>query len=381
MIPAGGLREAFALDPDVCFLNNGSFGATPRDVLAAQDRWRDRMERQPVAFLVDELPGLLRTALDRLAPSLGATRDTLAFVPNATSGMAALLGSLPLGPMDVIALTDHGYNAVWEFGRTLTARTGARVVVIPVPFPVTGPDEVLDAVTRAWPPGTTVAVFDQITSPTGIVFPVAELVKLAHARGALALVDGAHVPGHVPVDLAALGADGWVGNLHKWQYAPRSAALLHVPVGREVHPPVISHDWELGLHPAFHWPGTFDPTPWLAAADARAWAEGIGVSHIQAWTRALRSEAVAILCEAWGVRPAAPESMLGAMGTVALPFFAEGTRQSAAAMRLAVWQRHRIEVPFVPFGGRLWVRISAQLFNRPADYHRLAGIIGPDGIR
>ena len=372
-------RSAFALDPDVCFLNNGSFGATPRAVLAAQDRWRSALESQPVAFLVDRLPNLLEAALEVLAPPLGASPGEVAFVPNATTGMEALLRSLRLGPNDVLAVTDQGYNAVQELGNALTEQTGCRLAIVPVPFPLTGPDEVLDAVARGWPPGTTVAVFDHVTSPTGLVFPAAQLVQLAHERGALAFVDGAHVPGQVPVHLGDLGADGWVGNLHKWQYAPKSAALVHSR--RPLLPPVTSHNWKLGLHAAFHWPGTFDPTPWLAAADARRWAEAIGIDAIQAWTRALRAEAVALLCAAWNVAPPAPDAMLGAMATLPLPFHVEGSREAAAALRREIWERHRIEVAVVPIAGRCWVRISAQIFNRIEDYARLASVMDRTGLR
>jgi isopenicillin-N epimerase len=377
------IRHEFALAPEMAFLNNGSFGATPRRVLAAQDALRAELEAQPVRFLVDELPARLERAVGRLAPLLGADASELAFVDNATTGVAAVLSSFPLRPGDVIALTDHGYAAVKYMAMHAASRAGARVVEIPVPFPLSSPDEVVDAVERGWPGRTVLAVFDAITSPTGVVFPVDRLVAIARSRGASVLVDGAHTPGHVPVDLPAIGADWWVGNLHKWLYAPKSAALLYAREDRQeaLHPPVISHGYGKGLQAEFHWLGTRDPTPWLAAVAGLAFAEELGIERIQGWNHGLRAQAVELLTKTWGTRATAPPAMLGGMATLELPFRLEGTLEAAQAVHRALWERHRIEIPVFPWGGRGWTRISAQVFNEIGDYERLAAAIGETGVR
>lgn len=377
------LTSDFALMPGIDFLNNGSFGATPRVVLAAQDRLRERLEAQPVAFFVDELDGLLDTALARIAPLLGAEPDTLAFVDNATAGMMVLLDSAPLGPGDVILLTDHVYGAVRHAARHVAARAGATVVEVAVPFPLDEPAQVVDAVSRAWPDRVKLAVFDHITSPTGLILPIRELVALGHERGARVIVDGAHVPGHLDVDLTALGADGWVGNLHKWLFAPKSAAVLHVPREHQagLHASVVSHGYGGGMRAELHWLGTRDPSPLLAAPAGLDYAESLGIDAIHTWQRGLREEAATFLTLAWGTRRPAPSSMLGALATLELPFHADGTPETALALRRRLWREHRIEVPIVAFGGRCWLRISAHVFNQLSDYERLAAAVTRDGLR
>lgn len=376
------LTSDFALQPGIDFLNNGSFGATPRIVLAAQDRLRERLEAQPVSFFVDDLDSLLADALAALAPLLGAPADQLAFVDNATTGMQVLIEAAPLGPGDVVVTTSHVYGAVRNILRHVAGRAGARVVEIPVPFPSAGPSEVVDAVRDGWPDGAKLAIFDHITSPTGLVLPVRELVDLAKARGAHVLVDGAHVPGHLHVDLSTLGADGWVGNLHKWLFAPKSAAVLHCPPAHQgrLHASVISHGYGTGMRGELHWLGTRDPTPLLASVDGLRYAESLGIEAMRTYQRELREEAASRLTAAWGTRRPAPASMLGALATLELPFHADGTQEVAGALRRRLWREHRIEVPIVPFGGRCWLRISAQVFNDLSDYERLASVVSAEGI-
>jgi isopenicillin-N epimerase len=380
-----GVREAFALQPGIDFLNNGSFGATPRIVREAQRRWQDALERQPVSFFVDALDGALDAALARLAPLVGAPAADLVFVDNATTGIQAFLGSARLGPGDRVAVTSHGYGAVRQALRHERDRVGVEIVEIVVPFPISGPGEVLDAIRAGWVEGTRWFVIDAVTSPTGLVLPVVEIAAFAAARGATVVVDGAHAPLHLPVDLAALaatGAAGWVGNLHKWAFAPKGAALLWCPPERQaaLHPAVISHGYGAGFRAEFHWLGTRDPSAWLAAPDGLDFAEALGVARIRSWNADLREEAAELLAGRWGTARPAPKEMLGAMCTLELPFHAEGTPAVAMALRRTLWERHRIEVPVIPFGGRCWIRISAQIFNARDDYQRLAEVVRPSGI-
>ncbi len=373
----GAHRAAFTLDPDWTFLNHGSFGATPRAVQAERRRWLDRMEAQPVRFLARELPGLIAAARAELAPFFGTDAAGLAFVPNATTGIAAVLASAGLGPGDRILTTDHRYQAVHE---ALAATVGAAGVEA-LPLARVGhrdPAAVVAALRQrlATGPRPALLVVSWITSPTAIVLPVAALVAEARAAGVPVLVDGAHAPGQVDIALDTLGADYFVGNLHKWLCAPKGCALLWVaPAHRDrVHAPAVSHGRGQGLHAEFDWPGTFDPSPWLAAPAALRQHEAWGGAALRAAHRALAQDGLAQLLSA-GVRaeavvvPGSP--MAGAMATVRLPL------PAAAAPRLmAALHAHRIEVPVLGWWSDCFLRISAfAAHNRPEDVARLCAVL------
>ena len=365
------LREAFLLEEDMAFCNHGSFGATPREVLAEADRWRRQLERQPLRFMLHELEPGLRAALAALAAFVGARPDEICFVDNATSGVNAVLRSLRLQPGDRLVTTTHVYGAVRNALHFVADRAGATVVEVPVPFPLASAAEVVAALEAVLREGDRLLVVDQITSPTGLVLPLRELVELAQRLGVPVLVDGAHAPGFVDVDLAGLGADWWTGNLHKWLFAPKSAALLHAAPHRwpELHSHVISHITE--GPDAFHWPGTRDFSSWLAAPAGLAFLEGLGVERVRAYGRQLVLEAGARICAAWGVSRPQPDAMVGQMLTLPLPTDLPGTEPVALDLHDRLWARYRVEAPVIPFAGRLWTRISGQAYNVPADYDTL----------
>jgi isopenicillin-N epimerase len=387
-------RSPWLLDPDIVFLNHGSFGSCPAPVLAAQRAWTDRLERQPIQFLDVELPSLLADARAEICRLLGADPDDLAFVPNATSGVNTVLASLALGAGDEILTTDHEYNACLNVLHEAAARTGLTVVIADVPFPLQSAEEVVEAVLARATPRTRLAVISHITSPTAIVFPIERLVAELAALGVDTLVDAAHSPGQVPVDLAALGAAYWTGNGHKWLCAPKGTGLLWVRrhLQEPIRPLVISHGANdpdpsrSRFRKEFDWPGTVDPTGYLAIADAirfmgsfrpGGWDELIAHNH----TLALAGRD--LVCEALGVAPPVPDSMLGAMAAVPLPPSLVEAAGGPEALKASLYDEDRIEVPVTPWpvpaarrpdepARAALLRISAQAYNSLSDYERLA---------
>ncbi|HUF78542.1 MAG TPA: aminotransferase class V-fold PLP-dependent enzyme, partial [Thermoanaerobaculia bacterium] len=324
------LAAHWLLDPAVELLNHGSFGACPRAVLAAQRELQDEMERRPVAFLARELPDRLDAAREELAGFLGAAPDGLAFLTNATAGVNAVVRSFPIAPGDELLTTDHAYNACRNVLEHAAEANSARVVVAPIPFPLADPAEAVAGVLAAVTPRTRLALLDHVTSPTGLVLPIAELVAGLEARGVATLVDGAHAPGSVELSLDALGASWYTGNLHKWVCAPKGAAFLWArPDRREATvPAVISHGWNTPrpgrsrFHDLFDWTGTFDPTAVLAVPAAlrevAAMVPG-GWPEVRRRNRELALAARRELAGALGVPLPCPDSMIASLAALPLP--------------------------------------------------------------
>jgi isopenicillin-N epimerase len=305
------LRSHWTLDPEIRFLNHGSFGACPRPVLALQQELRARMEREPVLFLARELEERVDAARAALAPFVGAAVEDLVPVANATTGVNAVLRSLRFEPGDEILLTNQGYNACRNVAEFVAERTGARVTVATVPFPLRSSGEVLAAVFAAVTPRTRLALLDHVTSPTGLVFPLAELVRGLRERGVEALVDGAHAPGMLPLDLGALAPAYYTGNLHKWVCAPKGAAFLYVrrDLQAAVRPPVLSHGANSPrtdrsrLRLEFDFMGTDDPTPFLCGPECLRFLGGVvpgGWEGLRRANRELVLRGRALLCTALG---------------------------------------------------------------------------------
>ncbi|TAD92298.1 MAG: aminotransferase class V-fold PLP-dependent enzyme [Alphaproteobacteria bacterium] len=364
----------FALDPSLAYLNHGSYGAVPQVVLAAVAAIRARQEANPVAFFEHEARAGLRAAAHALAPLVGTTAERLALVPNASTGTATVLASLSLRPGDRIVVTDHGYNAVRLQLEAVAARTGAVVTTVAIPVPVVDDAEVIAALRPALR-GARLLIIDWITSPTAIILPVARLVALARAEGVPVLVDGAHAPGHVAMALDRLGADWVTGNAHKWLCAPRGTAFLYAAPGREPLPLVISHDQPLGFPQAFDWTGTIDCSGPMALPVALAWYRA--QTNLMVRNSLLARVGAEVLTAAWGTAVTAPPSMRGAMAAVAAPagLGIAATRADALALHQRLRREFRIEVPVMAFQDRLWVRISAQVYNSIEEYHRLAAAV------
>lgn len=370
----------------MAFLNHGSFGACPRAVLEAQHELRERMEREPVRFLSRELESLLDGARQALARFVDADAEDLVFVPNATAGVNTVLRSLPFGPGDEILTTDHAYNACRNALDFVARATGARAVVAPVPFPIGSPDAVVDAVEARVTSRTRLALLDHVTSPTGLVFPIERLVRRLEARGVDTLVDGAHAPGMLPLDLQALGAAYYAGNCHKWVCAPKGAAFLCVRRDRRgaIHPLSISHGANSPrtdrsrFRLEFDWTGTDDPTPYLSIPHALRVMGALlpgGWPALMARNRETALAARRSLCEALGVPPPSPEAMIGSLAAVPLPDGGwSAPRAKRDPLQDALFERFAIEVPVIawPAPPKRVIRVSAQIYNSAGEYERLA---------
>jgi len=384
------LARHWTLDPRIDFLNHGSFGACPRPVLEAQAELRARMERQPVQFLARELEGLADEARGALAQFVGADPDDLAFVPNATTGVNTVVHALDLRPGDELLTTDHAYNACRNALRWHEQR-GVRVVAASVPWPVSSASQVLDAVLAAVSPRTRLALIDHVTSPTGLIFPVRELVQRLDERGVDTVVDGAHAPGMLPLDVRTVGAAYYTGNCHKWLCAPKGAAFLYVRRDRQerLRPLVISHGANSPrtdrpmFRLEFDWTGTDDPTPFLAVPHAIRFLGSLlpgGWPALMQRNHQLALAARRVLCEALRIEPPAPEPMIGSLASVPLPDADVAISTKGVwwhPLQRALLERHAIEVPVMTFPappGQL-IRISAQVYNDETQYSRLAGAL------
>ena len=382
-----GLASNFVLSKDVVFLNHGSFGAAPKTVLDAQRALRDRLEHNPMAFFIRDLEGLLDASRTRLAAFVGASPTELAFVPNATTGVNTVLRSLRFAPGDELVTTNHEYNACKNALDAVAHESGAKVVVARVPFPLTDPAEVLLAILAVVTPRTRLVLVDHVTSPTGLVIPLEAIAQELGRRGIDVLVDGAHAPGMIPLDLHALGVPFYTANCHKWLCAPKGAAFLYVRDHRQksVRPLNISHGANSPRTDRsrflveFDWTGTSDPTPQLCIGDAIDCLDAMvpgGITEIMKRNRALALEARTILAKALGIDPPAPDSMVGSMAALPLP---DGKATVAASLygdplQEVLQKTWHIEVPIVPWPAppKRLVRVSAQLYDTRNEYVYLA---------
>lgn len=375
------IRSRFLLEPDTTFLNHGSFGTVPREVYAVADEWRRRLEINPDRFIRETLLPAMREAAQHLAPFFKVRAEDISFVDNATAGVNAILRSLDFKPGDEILSSDHAYGAVANAIRYVATRSGATPVFAEVKMPAASADEIYAAITGRFTPRTKLLVIDHITSATALVFPVERLTKFARERGVRVLVDGAHGPGHLALDIPAIGADWYVGNCHKWLFAPRGCAILWAreDVQKLIHPLSISHDYNNGFTAEFDWTGTRDPAPYLSAPAGLEFLQSLGVEKVQKHNRALALSAAQRMAQRWGEPMNAPPELLGAMAAVRLPpswqAFGPPVRATARLLCQRILQRDKIMVAIMPSAGALWARISAQVYNEPADYDGVVSFI------
>ena len=378
---SANLSTFWGLDPSVAYLSHGTFGGCPSAVLQAQTALRLEMERELVDFLDLTLPARLDAARKTLAAFLGAEAADLVFVPNATTGVNAVLRSLAFEPGDELLVNDHTYAACRKTVDFVAARCAARVVVAHIPFPLHREEEVVTSVVSCVTPRTRLALLDHVTSPTALVLPLARLVRELSARGVDTLVDGAHAPGMVPVGLSDLGAAYYTGNCHKWLCAPKGAGFLHVRSDRQagLHPTVISHGYPGGLHAEFDWTGTCDPTPWLCIPEALRFMASLlpgGWPEVMRRNRALALQARSLLLESLQIEAPCPPTMIGSMASVPLPPAVPGAAAYGLDYKsLHAWFRERGVETWLHTQPIPVLRISAQLYNDMPQFERLADLL------
>jgi isopenicillin-N epimerase len=376
-------QELWSLDPDVTFLNHGSFGACPKAVLAVQQKLRSLLEQEPIRFFGREWEPLLDHARNKLAEFVGADSQDVVFVNNATTGVNSVLRSLCFSSEDEILTTNHEYNACRNALDFIASRTGARIVVAQIPFGIDSPQQVIAAVMERVSPQTKLALLDHITSQTGLIFPIQQLVNQLQQLGVDTLIDGAHAPGMIPLNLREIGATYYTGNCHKWLCAPKGAAFLYVQRDQQskIRPLTISHGAnsprtdKTRFQLEFDWTGTDDPTAFMCIPDAIAFMGSLlrgGWSELRQRNHQLVLEARQLLCQVLGVLPPCPEEMIGSMAVIPMPDVWEN--RHFMAVHDDLFDKFGIQVQVIPWheSPRLLLRISAQIYNTPEQYVYLA---------
>ena len=379
--------EHWLLDRDITFLNHGSFGACPIPVLEAQTNFREQLEREPLRFLMREFEPLLDRARNELAAFIGTSGDELAFVPNATTGVNAVLRSLSFAPGDELLTTNQEYNACRNTLDFVASRTGAKVIVADVPFPIQSPEQVVEAVIKCISPQTKLALLDHVVSQTGLIFPIKQLVNKLAQRGIDVLVDGSHAPGMIALNLDEIGAAYYTGNCHKWLCAPKGAGFLYVRRDKQdaIRPTTISHGAnsprtdKSRFQLEFDWMGTVDPSAYLCVPVAIDFMGSLlegGWPELMAKNHALALAGRQILLDKLDLPQSCPDEMVGSMAVIQLrdaEFDAVG-KSGIAPLQEALWEIFKIEVPVIPWpdANQQLLRISAQFYNTLSQYEYLA---------
>jgi isopenicillin-N epimerase len=377
------LRPLWLLEPEGTFLNHGSFGACPKQVLAAQAALREEMERQPDQFFRYKVSprvtdNAMRSAAAQLAAFVGTEGERIAFVTNATEAVNTILETAALKSGDEILVLDCVYNAVRLAAERACARSGAKLVKVALPIPLTAND-VVERIADAAGPRARLAIIDHISSPTATVFPVGEITRALKAKGVRVLIDGAHAVGQLALDLPALGADWYTANCHKWLYAPKGSAFLYTAAAAPQPLPLsVSHWYDLGFPRAFDYVGTRDVSGFLSVPTAIDFLSEFGAAEVRAYFNHLSREGAEAM-RALDVTPVAPDAMLAAMRAYILPQRRPADPDDALGLMKTLWDEHRIQVGSNVFQGHLLLRLSAQIYVERGDYERVACVLEREG--
>ncbi|HET8906216.1 MAG TPA: aminotransferase class V-fold PLP-dependent enzyme [Ktedonobacterales bacterium] len=379
--PIAQAGSEFLLRPGIAFLNHGSFGACPRPIFAEYQRWQRALEEQPVEFLARRLDDLLAEARGELGTFLGTSGDNLVFVPNATYGMNIVAHSFPLEPGDEVLGTTHEYGAVERTWTFICEAKGARYRSQPITLPATSAEAIVEQLWQGVTPRTRALVISHITSPTALIFPVAEICRRAAAEGIVTIIDGAHAPGQIDLTLDSIGADFYTGNLHKWTCAPKGSAFLYARPDRQpmLQPLVVSWGWR-AIEPGpslfqdyFGWTGTHDPAAYLSVAAAVAFQRQHDWPSIRAACHELASQASQRIGALTGLPPISPETpdWWGQMRAIPIP----RTPVSAKEIQRRLWDEFQVEIPLTEWQDQRFVRVSIQAYNTQRDVDRLVAAL------
>lgn len=369
-------RSLFLFEPGLTYLNHGGFGATPKEVLDAKQRILLEIEKNPAAMFQHNLRNLWHGIAEKIARRFSLDSNSLAIVDNVTDGIVAVLRSLSLEAGDEILLTSMNYGAVAAGARHIAEKQGAKITLAALRFPDPDPQQCIEAVTQALTHRTKIAILDHITSPTALLIPVADMVAACHTRGVPVLVDGAHAPGQIALDICALKTDWYVANLHKWYFVPRGCGFLWAAPERrrELRPNVLSWDIAYPFPSNFGWTGTRDPSSWLAIPAAFDFMDRFGESAVRQHNHELIRAAVNLLADMWKFRVTTPDAMTAAMTLVpapdGLPYPA--TDEGRSRLEVDLKDQYNIMVnPSFARDSKIWLRITAQIYNGIEDYEKL----------
>ncbi len=374
------LKQHWLLKEDVAFLNHGSFGACPIPVLNEQQKWRANIEAQPIEILGRRCEVALQLQRTHIGPRLGMAHDDFGFVTNATEGINAVLQSLKFTAGDELLTTNHVYNAVRKAMANTAAKSGASYREISIPLPIQNSNQIADAVINSLSDKTRLLVIDHVTSPTALVFPVQVISTECRRRGIDVLIDGAHAPGMLSLDVPRQDAPFYSGNLHKWICAPKGSAFLWVNRKRqpEIHPAVISHHYLSGFEKEFGWQGTRDLSGLLAIRSALEFFDQFGWPRVMRHNHELATWAQQMICQRWDTIPMTPFDgrLIGAMATLRLPLRFQHIDQTTCGMlQQRLYDEFKVEAPLILWDDHAYVRVSCQIYNTPEDYLRLAEAI------
>lgn len=378
-LPLPELASQFLLKDDIVFLNHGSFGACPRPVFETYQKWQRELEGDPVDFIGRRTQDLMRESRTELAAYLNAPVEQLVFVPNATYGINVVARSLNLVEGDEILTTNHEYGAVnntWHFNFD---KRGVKYINHPMPMPFTTAEAFVDKLWQGVTPRTKVITFSHITSPTALIFPAKLICQRARAEGILTVIDGAHAPGQIDIDLTAMGVDYYTGNCHKWLCSPKGAAFLYAAPGRDelLEPLVVSHGWsrphdeQSKFLDNFNWTGTMDPAAYISVGAAVRFHRENNWTAVRAACHTLATQTRDRINEMTGLASVCPDSTdwFSQMFVARLPM------ASVDRISDAMWPEFKIEIPVLTWNDQAFVRVSVQAYNTPEDMERLLGAI------